>query len=437
MEHVLEGDSAVSSGLDAVEVSAEELSSILLHRGGNEAARQRDRTGSVQTGVSVGQGVTVDGGNDLGLGGAVDVADGRLSITVAQSGVLPLDVLNDTIGVLSGDVNSADQVAVGIEEPGVVGGLSTGLVQLEPLGVVIVGAVDGVLEVVVPDEGLCALDAVSLADDLSVVSDILAAIGSNRSGGDLNSIDSHNAGGVVDSVVGVGVDENIIALDIAVVGVLVSQNDGLTGSGAVNGKGDHGRSLQVALRIIGSFLHVGDLGKEGLDRDDDLSILVDLEQRALSAELLDGVERLNNILAAIDRAVGVQGELLVLLQADIVSDIALGGSNRVGSVGLGNKGGRGITSGVSPSGSRTAPLIGSSLLGELEVLLAEAVGLGADDLIGHIAEGRGVGDLSLLDALEQELSDQLTGSGSVQVGGLRHVVQNAELLRGLHGTQQR
>lgn len=55
----------------------------------------------------------------------------------------------------------------------------------------------------------------------------------------------------------------------------------------------------MALRIIGSFLHVGDLGKEGLDRDDDLSILVDLEQRALSAELLDGVERLNNILAAL------------------------------------------------------------------------------------------------------------------------------------------
>ena len=185
VEHVLEGDSAVSSGLDAVEVSAEELSSILLHRGGNEAARQRDRTGSVRTGVSVGQGVTVDGGNDLGLGGAVDVADGRLSITVAQSGVLPLDVLNDTIGVLSGDVNSADQVVIAVEVPDVLGGLGTGLIKLEPLGIVIVGAFDGVLEVVVPDEGLCALDAVSLADDLSVVSDILAAIGSNRSGGAL------------------------------------------------------------------------------------------------------------------------------------------------------------------------------------------------------------------------------------------------------------
>lgn len=144
----------------------------------------------------------------------------------------------------------------------------------------------------------------------------------------------------------------------------------------------------MALRIIGSFLHVGDLGEEGVDGNDDLSILVDLEQRALSAELLDGVERLNNILAAIDRAVGVQGEFLVILQADIVSDIALGGGNSVGHVGLLNEGSGLVAGGVGPLGGGTAPLVGSSSGSELEVLLAEAVGLGADDLIGHIAEGR-------------------------------------------------
>ena len=119
-----------------------------------------------------------------------------------------------------------------------------------------------------------------------------------------------------------------------------------------------------------------------------------------------------------------------------MSDVALSNSLGVGQVGLLNEGSGLVAGGVGPLGGGTAPLVGSSSGSELEVLLAEAVGLGADDLIGHIAEGRGVGDLSLLDALEQELSDQLTGSGSVQVGGLRHVVQNAELLRGLRNMER-
>ena len=128
-------------------------------------------------------------------------------------------------------------------------------------------------------------------------------------------------------------------------------------------------------------------------------------------------------------------DLLGRGDAQILGDVALSNSLGVGHVSLGNKGGGRVASVVGPLGSGTAPLVGGNSGSELEVLLAEAVGLGADDLIGHIAEGRGVGDLSLLDALEQELSDQLTGSGSVQVGGLRHVVQNAELLRGLRNME--
>ena len=85
----------------------------------------------------------------------------------------------------------------------------------------------------------------------------------------------------------------------------------------------------------------------------------------------------------------------------------------------------------------TAPLVGSSSGSELEVLLAEAVGLGADDLVSHITEsGRVVDGGSLSDGTEQQLGNQLTGSGSVQVGGLRHVVQNAELLRGLRNMER-
>ena len=190
----------------------------------------------------------------------------------------------------------------------------------------------------------------------------------------------------------------------------------------------------MTIAVSGSSGDLGDLGEEGVDHDD--GIVIDFEQTTLSTHLGLGVGQVDRVGRGLLLAVDIQGVSGVDLQASIVSDVALSNGLGVGQVGLLNEGSGLVAGGVGPLGGGTAPLVGSSSGSELEVLLAEAVGLGADDLIGHIAEGRGVGDLSLLDALEQELSDQLTGSGSVQVGGLRHVVQNAELLRGLRNMER-
>ena len=190
----------------------------------------------------------------------------------------------------------------------------------------------------------------------------------------------------------------------------------------------------MALSVISGRSNIGDLGEEGVDHDD--GIVIDLNQTALSTHLGDGVGQVDRVGRGLLLAVDIQGVSGVDLQASVVSDVALSNSLGVGQVGLLNEGSGLVAGVVGPLGGGTAPLVGGLSRVELEVLLTEAVVLGTDDLIGHIAEGRGVGDLSLLDALEQELSDQLTGSGSVQVGGLRHSVQNAELLRGLRNMER-
>ena len=82
------------------------------------------------------------------------------------------------------------------------------------------------------------------------------------------------------------------------------------------------------------------------------------------------------------------------------------------------------------------PSIVSAVAGdELEVLVTQAGLVELLNLIGQIAESRSVGDHGLLNSTEQDLSNQLTGSGSAEVGGLGNVLQNAELL-GILGNVQ-
>ena len=280
------------------------------------------------------------------------------------------------------------------------------------------------------DDALSAVNRSGLGNDLGILLGVVEHLAAD-------------SGGV--GVIGVSVDEDILILGIAIVVVVVLERQSgvssrLLSASAIGAiidlEGDGGRSLDVTLSIIGDVSNIGDLGKEGVDHHDGLGILVDLEQTALSAHLGDGVGQVDEVVRGLGLAVDDQRVSGISAQAEVVSDVALSNSLGVGQVGLLNEGSGLVAGGVGPLGGGTAPLVGSSSGSELEVLLAEAVGLGADDLIGHIAEGRGVGDLSLLDALEQELSDQLTGSGSVQVGGLRHVVQNAELLRGLRNMER-
>ena len=381
---------------------------------------------SLGSGGSGGGGGGVDIGHlaDVDLsGGAVHIGDVGLCHAGTVSGVArPPDGVDDAVAVRSSDRNRTDQVVVGIEVPGVLGVLLLGLVEAELDSIVINGALNVVLLSVPVDDALSALDGSGLADDLGILLGVVEHLAAD-------------SGGV--GVIGVSVDEDILILGIAIVGVVVLERQrSRSVLGIIDLEGDGGRSLDVTLSIIGDVSNVGDLGKEGVDHHDGLGTLVDLEQTALSAHLGDSVGQVDGVGRGLLLAVDDQRVSGVGLQASVVSDVALSNSLGVGQVGLLNEGGSLVAGVVGPLGGGTAPLVGSSSGSELEVLLAEAVGLGADDLIGHIAEGRGVGDLSLLDALEQELSDQLTGSGSVQVGGLRHVVQNAELLRGLRNMER-
>ena len=275
---------------------------------------------------------------------------------------------------------------------------------------------------VVVDHALSAVNGSGLGNDLAVL----------VSGG----LDEAALGSVVSSV-GVGVQENVIADSIRIRILAVGEGERGSSSGSLGGidiELDGSLGAQVALSVISGRSNIGDLGEEGVDHDD--GIVIDLNQTALSTHLGDGVGQVDRVGRGLLLAVDIQGVSGVDLQASVVSDVALSNSLGVGQVGLLNEGSGLVAGVVGPLGGGTAPLVGGLSRVELEVLLAEAVVLGTDDLIGHIAEGRGVGDLSLLDALEQELSDQLTGSGSVQVGGLRHVVQNAELLRGLRNMER-
>ena len=93
-----------------------------------------------------------------------------------------------------------------------------------------------------------------------------------------------DSGGV--GSIGVSVDEDILILGVAIVGVVVleRQSGGLvrTGLGIIDREGDGGRSLDVTLSIIGDVSNVGDLGEEGVDHDDNVIIFSRPNTRRIS-----------------------------------------------------------------------------------------------------------------------------------------------------------
>ena len=267
--------------------------------------------------------------------------------------------------------------------------------------------------------------------------------GNVAAGNDVRSLNALN--GSLGSDLGAGVadgDEDILALGEA--GGLnalegpVSVFDNAVPNGQVDGSVDH-----VAVRIGVGSRDLGDLSQIGVDLNEtDLAVRHDvgLGDAALTADQRSGGERVDGgVLVGGDERGGQGHGISVdegLLQsgggadAEILGDVALGNLGVVDSVSLLGDDGLLVAGGVGPGVRGAAPnVLGVFLQRQREVLLAEALLL-TDDGVGDITESGRVGHAGLLDGLEQQLSNELTGSGSSQVLAAG-VLQNAELLSGL------
>ena len=381
-----------------------------------------------QSGIAIGvanvaRGLAVDGGDggegDLLTGGQNEVS-GSKAADAALVG-LPLDLLNDEVVDSAG--NETDDVLVLVESDHEVGALV--LVQLELVSFLIGGGADH------GGTGSHANGA--------------GPTGNVAAGNDVRSLNALNGSLGGDGGAGVADgDEDILtngeagslnALEGP--GGLVVQVDSLIGL-EVDGSVDH-----VAVRIGVGSRDLGDLSQIGVDLNEtDLAVRHDvgLGDAALTADQRSGGERVDGgVLVGGDSSVGQGHGLGIdegLLQsgggadAEILGDVALGNLGVVDSVSLLGDDGLLVAGGVGPGVRGAAPnVLGVFLQRQREVLNAEAL-LNTNDGVGDITESGRVGHAGLLDGLEQQLSNELTGSGSSQVLAAG-VLQNAELLSGL------
>ena len=191
--------------------------------------------------------------------------------------------------------------------------------------------------------------------------------------------------------------------------------------------------------------HLGDLGEIGVDDDDSvvlaLLVLVNLNELALSAESglsvagLEGVDISLGSGGSVNAVNISDGNLGFLLLAQILAQIAGLELFGVSGNGLVVDGGGLVAAVVGPLGSRTAIGAVGGLASQVEVLVTEGLvvleGLAislAVEAHGLVTESSGVGDHgSLGDGAEQQLGDELTGSGSAEAHAL-DVLKNASLL---------
>ena len=437
--HLNEVDRAVGKGLDAEQVAVDDVLSgrvsLLVLRGvvgdGERAARSSANVhqlnvvsasnGLLRLCTNITQRDAVDSDNIVGT---VDILHIRIGLARAERGEVTsvADGGDDTVSIGRFDLGDTDQVAIEILEPRHLGDLLSVLVQMELQSIVISSAVDGVLASVVPDDSLSAFEGLRLASDLSIRSSLC--------GGDDRAGTSHG------SASGVSVDEDIIALDIGVVGGAVLQNDSRIAGGAViDGQLDLGRGLQMAGSVEGSSGDLLNLGEEGVDHDD--TVLIDLGQTALRAEFGNGVGSLNIVL---HRGLAVDEDRVDLfgLEADVVRDVALGDSGVVGldelvGVNILTDGG----SALVPSVGRTAPLVLSFGQGQVEVSSEELVLVVVDSAVrgdvhsvgsgvgghpvaglgvpGEVGDGLAIDNLLSLEGVEHDLGSLVTGQGGVGV----------------------
>ena len=299
---------------------------------------------------------------------------------------------------------------------------------MELSSIVIGRAVDSVLASVEPDDSLSAFEGLSLASDLSI-----RTSGRSRDDG---------AGASHGSASGVGVDEDIVALRIGVVGGAIGQNNrlrsgrsGNVGVRIIDSQRDGSRGLQMASSVEGSSGDVVNLSEEGVDHDD--TVLIDLGQTALRAELGNGVGSLNIVL---HRGLAVDEDRVDLfgLEADVVRDVALGDSGVVGldelvGVNILTDGG----SALVPSVGRTAPLVLRRNQSQAEVSSEELVLVVVDSAVrgdvhsvgsgvgghpvaglgvpGEVGDGLAIDNLLSLEGVEHDLRSLVTGQGGVGV----------------------
>ena len=255
-------DVEVARGRGAVGIAGHDLK-------GSGVVGQFAALSDIRSVAVLGGSTIVDEGADVeNGGGAVHIGDVGLCHAGTVSSVAdPPDGVDDTVAVGSSDISSTDQVAILVEEPGVVLGGVASLVEDELDSIIIDSASNIVLLVVPVDDGLSAVNRSGLGNDLAV----LVSAG----------LDEAALGSAVNSV-GEGVQENVIALDVGVVILAVGEGQLLVGSAIINEEGDAGFLAQVALSIVSSVGNALNLGEEGVDHDDNVIIFLRPNTRRIS-----------------------------------------------------------------------------------------------------------------------------------------------------------
>ena len=214
----------------------------------------------------------VDEGADVeNGGGAVHIGDVGLCHAGTVSGVAdPPDGVDHAVAGSSSDLNVTDEVAILVEEPGVVPGGVASLIEDELDSIIIDSSSNVVLLVVPVDDGLSAVNRSGLGNDLAV----LVSAG----------LDEAALGSAVNSV-GEGVQENVIADSIRIRILAVGEGERGSSGGVLGGidiELDGSLGAQVALSVISGRSNIGDLGEEGVDHDDNVIIFSQPNTRRLS-----------------------------------------------------------------------------------------------------------------------------------------------------------
>ena len=258
-------DVEVARGRGAVGIAGHDLK-------GSGAVGQFAALSDIRSVAVLGGSTIVDEGADVeNGGGAIHVGDVSLCHAGTVSGVArPPDAVDDTVAVGSSDISSTDQVAILVEEPGVVPGGVASLIEDELDSIIIDSASNIVLLVVPVDDGLSAVNRSGLGNDLAV----LVSAG----------LDEAALGSAVNSV-GEGVQENVIADSIRIRILAVGEGERGSSGGVLGGidiELDGSLGAQVALSVISGRSNIGDLGEEGVDHDDNVIIFLRPNTRRLS-----------------------------------------------------------------------------------------------------------------------------------------------------------
>ena len=258
-------DVEVARGRGAVGIAGHDLK-------GSGVVGQFAALSDIRSVAVLGGSTIVDEGADVeNGGGAVHVGHVSSGNASAVSSVAsPPDGVDHAVAGSSSDLNVTDEVAILVEEPGVVPGGVASLIEDELDSIIIDSASNIVLLVVPVDDALSAVNRSGLGNDLAV----LVSAG----------LDEAALGSAVNSV-GEGVQENVIADSIRIRILAVGEGERGSSGGVLGGidiELDGSLGAQVALSVISGRSNIGDLGEEGVDHDDNVIIFSQPNTRRLS-----------------------------------------------------------------------------------------------------------------------------------------------------------